>query len=1208
MNPRPVAAAVLAGPALAGQVGSTDASTIVYTAAPGEQNNLAVSVSGGNLVILDTGTTAAAAPIAQTLAGGPVACVLATTFNSNDTVKCPAAGLTTLSMDVGDCATNQATIAAGVGAVLTSATLIGGSGADTLTGGSENDTLAGRGGNDVLDGGGGTNTVDYSTAANGATVDLGAGEAADGDGGTDVLVNIQNVIGSPSGDTIAGDSNDNVLSGGGGSDTIAGAGGNDTLSGGTGTDTVTYGPRSSYAGSPNPVTVNLATGTATGDGTDALSSFEIANGSSFDDTLVPASFGSTLQGGPGNDTFVSGPGEDVVDYSGASSPITADLGAGTATGAGFDTFVPNSIEDLIGSPRNDSLRGDANDNVLSGGAGNDTLQGGGGNDTLDGGAGTNTVSYINAAAAVSVNLRTGLAPTDGDGGSDTLVNIQNVTGSSYDDTIEGDSGNNVLDGGGGNDTVSYAGSSGPVIVDLGSGTETGDGSDTLSNFDNVRGSNYADILTGDGNANLLSGGLGDDQLSGAGGDDTLNGEDGNDTLNGGAGNDVLNGGIGNDTLSGGSDGVVGDTIDGGPGTDTIDYSAAPAAVAVDLSISAPQNTGGDGLDTITNVENLTGSAFADLLTGDGNDNVLSGGGGDDTLNGGLGDDTLIGGTGSDTASFAGGPAVDANLTTGQATGAGTDSLSSIENLVGSASNDVLTGNAANNLLNGGLGDDDLNGGGGNDSLVGGGGMDTADYSSAPNGVTVDLGAGTSTGYGNDLLTAIENVTGSAYADSITGDGAANLLVGSGGDDWIDGAGGDDTIDGGLGNDFITGGAGNDMLFGGPGLDSVNGGSGDDMIAIQDGQVDQATCGDGTDSVTADAIDVIAGDCEFLNGHSTDTTPPVLVPTVTGTLGSGGWYTSDVHVTWSVTDPQSSISSSSGCGAASVTSDTSTTGVTLTCSATSGGGTSSQSVTIKRDATRPVLSGIPAGQTLEATGPGGAHASFATPTATDAVDGALPVTCDHASGATYPLGTTHVTCTATDLAGNSATGSVDITVRDTTPPVLGGWRGPTTFPATGLLGAVLTFPGPTAVDTVNGSVPVTCSPASGSFFAVGLTLIFCTASDLSGNTTSATFVVQVVLSASQLLTRLQAEVNAAPSLHGNAGPVKALRNKLLDDLQDAVNKLQNKKPDVHGACSSLATFVTDATNPHNVQPKGPLSAADSAFLASEAAQIRTVLGC
>ena len=86
----------------------------------------------------------------------------------------------------------------------------------------------------------------------------------------------------------------------------------------------------------------------------------------------------------------------------------------------------------------------------------------------------------------------------------------------------------------------------------------------------------------------------------------------------------------------------------------------------------------------------------------------------------------------------------------------------------------------------------------------------------------------------------------------------------------------------------------------------------------------------------------------------DSTPPVITPNVSGTLGDNGWYVSDVTVSWSVVDNESAISSSSGCGPTTINADTA--GQTLTCTATSTGGTNSQSVTIKRDATAPTISG------------------------------------------------------------------------------------------------------------------------------------------------------------------------------------------------------------------------------------------------------------
>lgn len=153
----------------------------------------------------------------------------------------------------------------------------------------------------------------------------------------------------------------------------------------------------------------------------------------------------------------------------------------------------------------------------------------------------------------------------------------------------------------------------------------------------------------------------------------------------------------------------------------------------------------------------------------------------------------------------------------------------------------------------------------------------------------------------------------------------------------------------------------------------------------------------------------------------DTTPPVITPTVTGTLGNNGWYTSNVGLTWSVTDAESAISSQSGCGAESVTADT--PGASFTCSATSAGGTSSASVTVKRDATPPVIafSGNAGSYTVDQT-------VAISCSATDATSGIASSNCPGASGDAYLfVGTQTLNASATDNAGNGATGSTSFTV-------------------------------------------------------------------------------------------------------------------------------------------------------------------------------------
>jgi hypothetical protein len=155
----------------------------------------------------------------------------------------------------------------------------------------------------------------------------------------------------------------------------------------------------------------------------------------------------------------------------------------------------------------------------------------------------------------------------------------------------------------------------------------------------------------------------------------------------------------------------------------------------------------------------------------------------------------------------------------------------------------------------------------------------------------------------------------------------------------------------------------------------------------------------------------------------DNDPPGVSVAQTGTKGDGDFYTGPASVKWTVTDPDSPISAKTGCDDATVTEDTA--GKTFTCTATSRGGTTKQSVTIKHDATAPGLT-VPAAVVKQADGAGGATVTYDA-TATDTVDPAPVVTCTPASGARLALGTTTVTCTAKDAAGNATTKSFDTIV-------------------------------------------------------------------------------------------------------------------------------------------------------------------------------------
>jgi Ca2+-binding RTX toxin-like protein len=169
--------------------------------------------------------------------------------------------------------------------------------------------------------------------------------------------------------------------------------------------------------------------------------------------------------------------------------------------------------------------GNALDNVITGNSGNNIIAGLSGADTLDGGGGTDTATYAASSAGVNVSLTTGTG-SGGDAQGDTLIKFENLTGSGFNDTLEGNSGNNVLAGGVGIDTVSYEYATAGVTVSLAitSAQATGGaGSDTLSGFENLTGSAYNDTLTGTSGANTIIGGAGDDTITGKGGADILTG-------------------------------------------------------------------------------------------------------------------------------------------------------------------------------------------------------------------------------------------------------------------------------------------------------------------------------------------------------------------------------------------------------------------------------------------------------------------------------------------------------------------------------------------------------------------------------------------------------------------------------------------------------------------------------------------------------------
>jgi len=232
-------------------------------------------------------------------------------------------------------------------------------------------------------------------------------------------------------------------------------------------------------------------------------------------------------------------------------------------------------------------------------------------------------------------------------------------GSDGNDKLTGGAGADDLDGGGGADTANYALSPAGVTVDLIDGIGFfGDAEgDKLARIERVIGSRFDDTLFGDDGANQLNGRHGDDNLYGRRGADILVGGRGLDYLYGERGSDTLMGGAGNDALFGGPGA---DILDGGSGDfDFAGYWGAASGVTVDLEFGVGLAGEADG-DTLSGIEGLVGSMFADVLFGGlGNDviggldgaDTLAGDVGNDVVNGGGGVDAMYGGVGEDTFQY-----------------------------------------------------------------------------------------------------------------------------------------------------------------------------------------------------------------------------------------------------------------------------------------------------------------------------------------------------------------------------------------------------------------------------------------------------------------------------------------------------------------------------------------------------------------------------
>jgi Ca2+-binding RTX toxin-like protein len=533
------------------------------------------------------------------------------------------------------------------------------------------------------------------------------------------------------------------------------------------------------------------------------------------DTVRGSSYADRLDGGNGNDSLYGENGDDYL-YGGTGND---SLSGG------------NGNDHLYGDEGGDWIFGGAGNDHLLGGDGNDTLMGGSGTDYYDGGDGIDTLSFstndILLTHGIHIDLSINKIYDDGHGNVETVLNVEHVSGTEFDDIIVGNALNNTLYGGAGNDVI-----------------------------------------------------------NGGDGQDIIDGGDGDDLIYSGSGIGTYYGGFGNDTFihvvtvhpyNTGS-------FYGGDGNDTIKiYVDSPRTALqwqelVYLGIHATNSSVQNAISlySIENVEIYQGDALVSMQVEARQDNFISGN--TSSLTGNLLSDNghgadysisetynVTAGTFTTTAGgsvviqsngnfaytalvgYLGADSFDYTLSDGYnySTAVGTANIDVRSIINGTSGNDAnLTGTSGNDFIYGFDGNDTLRSSEGIDYYDGGNGIDLISFATAAHGAHIDLSANKiyDDGYGNieDIIN-IEDVEGTAYDDLIIGNALNNVFYGAGGNNTIYGGAGNDTFFTGVGNDIaygeagddnISGGAGDDILSGGDGYDILRGGPGSDTFVFE----------------------------------------------------------------------------------------------------------------------------------------------------------------------------------------------------------------------------------------------------------------------------------------------------------------------------------------------------------------------------------------